>query len=60
MRKLYTNYSAKKNTANALKESLFETHSEEIIQKKVVDAILEVCPDTSKGWQSDITEVGTL
>ena len=60
MRKLYTNYNAKKNTANALKESLFETHSEEIIQKKVVDAILEVCPDTSKGWQSDITEVGTL
>jgi glycosyltransferase involved in cell wall biosynthesis len=60
MRKLYTNYSAKKNTANVLKESLFETHSEEIIQKKVVDAILDVCPDTSKGWQSEIAEVGTL
>ena len=60
MRKLYENHKAKKNTAMALKDSLFETHSEDIIQKQVVDAVLKVSPDTSKEWQSDINQVGTL
>jgi glycosyltransferase involved in cell wall biosynthesis len=60
MRKMYTNYNAKEKTALILKESLLETHSEDIIQKQVVDAILEIMPDTSKEWHTDISEVGTL
>ena len=60
MRKLYKDYKAKKNTAEKLKESLFETHSEDIIQKQVVDAILKVAPDADSNWVSKITEVATL
>ena len=60
MRKLYKDYKAKKNTAEKLKESLFETHSEDIIQKQVVDAVLKVAPDADSNWVSKITEVATL
>ena len=60
MRKLYKNYKAKKNTAEVLKESLLETHSEENIHKQIVDSVMEILPDTDGAWQSEVEEVATL
>ena len=60
MRKLYKNHKAKKNTAEVLKESLLETHSEENIHKQIVDSVMEILPNTDGAWQSEVEEVATL
>ena len=60
MRKLYRDYKVKKKTAEKLRDSLLTTHSEDVIHQQIIEAVLEVSPDTSDEWKSEISEVATI
>tara|TARA_A100001515_G_scaffold49469_2_gene39118 strand:+ start:2013 stop:3257 length:1245 start_codon:yes stop_codon:yes gene_type:complete len=60
MRKLYKDYKVKKKTAEKLKDSLLETHAEDVIYEQIISAVTSILPNTDAEWQSEVGEVATI